>query len=152
MLEHQRYSTEQGSTNKKKEHHRSTDSLDEWQETYLDSNSNSQQPYSGFSSHQNGWPTDDAINGNSFSGSQYGNEVDEYSSVLRTSSYALLSLGPKSITGTLGGNSGKQPGHFHSLPYIGGQVLQPSTNTQLMSCRDKYDGRCLCRMRDRWLR
>ena len=138
MLEHQRYSnsTEQGSTNKKKEHHRSTDSLDEWQETYLDSNSNSQQPYSGFSSHQNGWSTDDAINGNS----QYGNEVDEYSSVLRTSSYALLSLGPKSITSTLGGNSGKQLGHFNSLPYIGGQVLQPSTNTQLMSCWDKYDG------------
>ena len=46
MLEHQRFSTEQGGTNKKKEHHRSTDSLDEWQETYLDSNSNSQQPYS----------------------------------------------------------------------------------------------------------
>ena len=103
------------------DHHLSSDSLDQWQESYLDSNSNNQQqPYSGFAHNQNGWST----NSQAFSGSQYGssNEVDEYSSVLRNSSYALLSLGPKSITGTIGGNAGKQPGHFHSLPYIGAQV------------------------------
>ena len=104
------------------DHHLSSDSLDQWQESYLDSNSNNQQqPYSGFTHNQNGWSANNTSS--QFSGSQYGsNEVDEYSSVLRNSSYALLSLGPKSITGTIGGNSGKQPGHFHSLPYIGAQV------------------------------
>ena len=129
-------------TSSGQDHHLSSDSLDQWQESYLDSNSNSnqqqQQPYSGFShQNQNGWSSSNNntsslqqnFNGtNSFSGSQYGgsSDVDEYSSVLRNSSYALLSLGPKSITGSHMGNGNfagnKQPGHFHSLPYIGAQV------------------------------
>ena len=107
------------------DHHLSSDSLDQWQESYLDSNSNNQQqPYSGFVHNQNGWSANNTSS-QTFSGSQYGSsssEVDEYSSVLRNSSYALLSLGPKSMTGTIGGSAGKQPGHFHSLPYIGAQV------------------------------
>ena len=127
----QKYSIEPGGSNLRPEltsvdHHLSSDSLDQWQESYLDSSSsnNQQQPYSGFAHNQNGWSANNTSS-QTFSGSQYGSscsEVDEYSSVLRNSSYALLSLGPKSITGTIGGNAGKQPGHFHSLPYIGAQV------------------------------
>ena len=120
----QKYSIEPNSTRQVADHHLSSDSLDQWQESYLDSNSNNQQqPYSGFAHNQNGWSATNTSS-QTFSGSQYGSssDVDEYSSVLRNSSYALLSLGPKSITGTIGGNAGKQPGHFHSLPYIGAQV------------------------------
>ena len=119
----QKYSIEPNSTRQLADHHLSSDSLDQWQESYLDTNTtnnnSNQQPYSGFA-HQNGWSANNNTNNQTFSGSQYMSEVEEYSSVLRTSSYALLNLGPKSITG--GGNAGKQPGHFHSLPYIGAQV------------------------------
>ena len=161
FLEQQKYPIEPGGsssmrnpelTSSGQDHHLSSDSLDQWQESYLDSNNSNnnhqQQPYSGFPHNQNGWSSSNntssqqtTFNGmNSFSGSQYGgsSDVDEYSSVLRNSSYALLSLGPKSITGShmggnitgshMGGNIGnKQPGHFHSLPYIGAQV-KPSSN------------------------
>ena len=150
FLEQQKYPIEPGGSSNMRnpeltssvDHHLSSDSLDQWQESYLDSNNsnnNQQQPYSGFSHNQNGWSSSNntssqqtTFNGmNSFSGSQYGgsSDVDEYSSVLRNSSYALLSLGPKSITGShMGSNiTGKQPGHFHSLPYIGAQV-KPSSN------------------------
>ena len=123
----QKYSIEPNSTRQLADHHLSSDSLDQWQESYLDTNTtnnnSNQQPYSGFA-HQNGWSANNNTNNQTFSGSQYMSEVEEYSSVLRTSSYALLNLGPKSITG--GGNAGKQPGHFHSLPYIGAQVKKDS--------------------------
>ena len=127
IRQHQKYSIEPNSTRQLADHHLSSDSLDQWQESYLDTNTtnnnSNQQPYSGFA-HQNGWSANNNTNNQTFSGSQYMSEVEEYSSVLRTSSYALLNLGPKSITG--GGNAGKQPGHFHSLPYIGAQVKKDS--------------------------
>ena len=131
----QKYSIEPGgSTRQLADHHLSSDSLDQWQESYLDTNTtnnnSNQQPYSGFA-HQNGWSaSNNNTNNQTFSGSQYMSEVEEYSSVLRTSSYALLNLGPKSITG--GGNAGKQPGHFHSLPYIGAQVKKILTRSRRM--------------------
>lgn len=125
IRQHQKYSIEPNSTRQVADHHLSSDSLDQWQESYLDTNTtnnnSNQQPYSGFA-HQNGWSANNNTNNQTFSGSQYMSEVEEYSSVLRTSSYALLNLGPKSITG----NAGKQPGHFHSLPYIGAQVKKDS--------------------------
>ena len=134
IRQHQKYSIEgSNSTRQLADHHLSSDSLDQWQESYLDTNTtnnnSNQQPYSGFA-HQNGWSANNNTNNQTFSGSQYMSEVEEYSSVLRTSSYALLNLGPKSITG--GGNAGKQPGHFHSLPYIGAQVKKILTRSRRM--------------------
>ena len=58
-------------------------------------------------------------------------EAEEYSSVLRSSSYALLSLGPKSLQGVAG-----RQGHFASLPYLGAQVAGlTETNTKIVKTK-----------------
>ena len=117
--------------------HRSDDSLDQWQETYLENTSSSTttSPSQFTSSYggQNTWSNQKSasrLQGPS-AFSQVSSEADEYSSVLRNSSYALLNLGPKSISGGQGpglglgypGAGGKQASHFQSLPYIGSQAL-----------------------------
>ena len=121
-LRHQ-FSPEQHRSLGPEARHPSSDSLEQWQESYLEPtiSSASHQPLPAFSP-QTAWSQPP---GQVFQRpfSQAHSEVEDYSNVLRNSSYALLSMGPKSISGAAyPGGGTKQASHFQSLPYIGVQV------------------------------
>ena len=133
--------------------HRSDDSLDQWQETYLENTSSntitSPSQFTSSYSAQNTWSNQkdsSRLQGPSAL-SQVSSEADEYSSVLRNSSYALLNLGPKSISGVQGsglglgypGGGGKQASHFQSLPYIGSQVAKKIRDHVYLHCSASFN-------------